>query len=271
MRRFTASFLFKSLTMKNLVTILLIIYSSINLHGQYKIYYTVKKKISNKNLEADGVLQFNVNEKKSIFYLSQYKNLIKKNYEIKENGDTIKVLHNNSICQDKKGYFYDYKNNNRTLLLYDVVCDSKTLISDKIKYPVWKVEKNSFKYKKWNVYKATATINDRNWNVLFTKDEPEIQNAGPWLFVGLPGLIVSASDDQDIYTFDITKIEKNNRTKIAEPKFFRTANFKQYSDKAISSNKRRMAKKISQEYNIPEKEVNLSGSPKYETLDFIEK
>ncbi|MDR6514289.1 hypothetical protein J2780_000853 [Chryseobacterium camelliae] len=32
-----------------------------------------------------------------------------------------------------------------------------------------------------------------------------------------------------------------------------------------------MAKKISQEYNIPEKEVNLSGSPKYETLDFIEK
>jgi GLPGLI family protein len=241
------------------------------LYGQYNLKYTLKKQINNRKFEADGLLKIDAKEKKSIFYLSQYKNLISKNYELKKNGDTLKVLHNNNICQDKKGYFYDFKNKQRTLLLYDVVCDSKTLTTDKIVYPQWKIEKKQFKYKQWDVYRAFAKINDRNWTVLFTKEYNEIQFFGPWLFVGLPGLVISASEDTNTYFFEFNKIEKNSQIAITQPKFPRKASLEKYIIDAINANKKRIIKKISAEYNIPEKDVDLSKSPKYETLDFIEK
>ncbi|MEN2436707.1 GLPGLI family protein [Weeksellaceae bacterium A-14] len=253
-------------------TIILFLLFIFNLHNcQYKIFYNIERKVNNRIFNADGVLQLNKKENKSIFYLSQYKNLIKKQYEIKENGDTIKVLHNNSICYDTKGYFYDFKNNNKTFLLYDVICESKVLISEDLTYPKWKIDNKPIKYKKSNVYRAFAKINDRNWTVLFSKDYKDVKNFGPWLFVGLPGLVIRAFDDKNNYSFELTKIEKNDNTQISKPKFSKIVSFEQYSTEAINANKKRMIKKISQQYNIPEKDVNLSDFPKYETLDFIEK
>lgn len=89
--------------------------------------------------------------------------------------------------------------------------------------------------------------------------------------VGLPGLVVQASDEMNHYFFELQKVEKVKNVTISEPDCPQKMNFKQYTDMAISSNKKRMIKKISEKFNIPENKVDISKSMKYETLDFTEK
>ncbi|MFC0342844.1 GLPGLI family protein [Epilithonimonas hispanica] len=240
-------------------------------YGQYNVYYSLEKKIESKKLLAEGLLQLNIKENRSIFYLSQYKNLLKNKFEINELGDTIKVLKNSSICQDKKEYFFNFNKKISKLLLYDVDCNSKSLINQKITLPNWKINPKLKKYKQWNVYEATAFINDRKWDVLFTKDYNDINVFGPWLLVGLPGLVVQASDEMNVYFFELEKVEKSTSIILSEPDFSKKLDFLDYKQQAITSNKKRIVKKIAAEFNIPEKDVDISNSPNYETLDFIEK
>lgn len=187
-------------------------------------------------------------------------------------GDTIKILHNSIICMDNKEYFIDFKLRQVKFLLYDVTCDSKTLINEKIVSPKWTISEKSKIYKKWEVFEAYSVINGRKWVVYFTKKYKYLYGFGPWLFVGLPGLVIYASDEMNKYFFEISSL-KNVRKyfNIIEPKFSKKMSFNQFSKKAIINNKKRMVKKISKEFSIPEKDVNISESPKYETLDFIEK
>lgn len=256
--------------MKNIVIFYFLIICA-NYNSQIKISYDVERHINGKTFSADGSLNINQKEKKSIFYLSQYKNLLKKGYEVKDNGDTIMTITNKSICHDVKGYFHDFKKSKRSLLLYDVVCESKTLINEIIKVPNWSIEQKLNKYKGWNVYTAKAKINDRNWTVLFTKDIKNMENYGPWLFIGLPGLVIFASDDKNMFTYEIKKIQKNAKFVVTQPRYSRISTFEEFVKGAIDSNKKRMIERISKEYKIPQKKVNISNSPKYETIDFIEK
>lgn len=237
---------------------------------QYTIHYSHTKKIGDRKFDSDAVLYVDFKEEKSLFTISQFKNLLKHKFEIdKITGDTIKVLSSSDICNDSRLYFNDFKNKEQISLLYDVTCDSKTLIKETLFQPKWVVSKGSKKYKKWNVYEAKASINDRNWTVYFTNEYKELVNFGPWKLVNLPGLVVYASDETKKYYFELEKIEKGGRVTI--PFYPKKSNFQDYVSKVISNHKMRMTKKISKEFSIPENEVDLSKSPKYETLDFIEK
>lgn len=238
--------------------------------SQYTASYSVTRKVSDRKFYADGFLLIDTKERKSNFYLSQYKNLLKKNYKLDENGDTIRIVQNDNICFDNKEYFFDFANKKRKLLLYDVSCDFKVLISERIKYPKWIIEKTLTKYKDWDVYKAFATINGRKWTVFFTK-KYKTDSFGPWLFVGLPGLVVYASEEMNEYFFELNKIEEDRSMVVNEPSSPKKVSFRKYVKNAIINNKSRMIKKIAKEMDIPENEVDLSFSPKYETLDFKEK
>lgn len=59
--------------------------------------------------------------------------------------------------------------------------------------------------------KATGNLYGRNWTVWFTMDIPI--SDGPWLLCGLPGLILEAIDNENIFHF--TAIELGNDTSLS--------------------------------------------------------
>lgn len=68
----------------------------------------------------------------------------------------------------------------------------------------WKILPEKNKIANFNVQKAKVNYGGRNWIAWFSNEIP-IQN-GPYIFHGLPGLIVKISDDQNNYNFSLTEI-----------------------------------------------------------------
>jgi len=69
----------------------------------------------------------------------------------------------------------------------------------------WKILPEKNKIANFNVQKAKVNYGGRNWIAWFS-NEITIQD-GPYIFHGLPGLIVKISDDQNNFIFNLTEIK----------------------------------------------------------------
>lgn len=74
----------------------------------------------------------------------------------------------------------------------------------------WNIEQETDDILGYNVQKATVTYSGRNWIAWFTPEIP-IQY-GPYVFNGLPGLIVKLYDDKNNFTFLLNSIDKKTVT-----------------------------------------------------------
>lgn len=93
----------------------------------------------------------------------------------------------------------------------------------------WKIEQKTDEILGYNVQKATVTYGGRKWIAWFTPEIP-IQY-GPYVFNGLPGLIVKLHDDKNNFTFLLNAIDKtetniykriyNNVTKTTKDKYMK--------------------------------------------------
>jgi len=70
----------------------------------------------------------------------------------------------------------------------------------------WKISNDTLTVAGYLCQKATCTFRGRNYTAWFAMDIP-IQN-GPWKFGGLPGLILKVYDNDKLYVFECTRIEK---------------------------------------------------------------
>lgn len=75
----------------------------------------------------------------------------------------------------------------------------------------WEILPEKSKIANFNVQKAKVNYGGRSWIAWFTTEIP-IQE-GPYIFKGLPGLIVKISDEKNDYNFSLTEI-KNGDDKI---------------------------------------------------------
>ncbi|GAA4156197.1 hypothetical protein GCM10022217_14990 [Chryseobacterium ginsenosidimutans] len=75
----------------------------------------------------------------------------------------------------------------------------------------WELLPEKSRIANFNVQKAKVNYGGRNWTAWFTS-EISIQE-GPYIFCGLPGLIIKISDDQNDYNFSLTEI-KNGSSKV---------------------------------------------------------
>ncbi|GAA5088852.1 hypothetical protein GCM10023210_12920 [Chryseobacterium ginsengisoli] len=75
----------------------------------------------------------------------------------------------------------------------------------------WEILSEKSKIANFNVQKAKVNYGGRSWTAWFTTEIP-IQE-GPYVFKGLPGLIVKISDEKNDYNFVLTEI-KNGDHKI---------------------------------------------------------
>lgn len=69
----------------------------------------------------------------------------------------------------------------------------------------WKISNEHCKVLSYSCQKATGYFRGRTYEVWFTTDIPV--NNGPWKLVGLPGLILKASDSRNHYVFECIGLE----------------------------------------------------------------
>jgi GLPGLI family protein len=68
----------------------------------------------------------------------------------------------------------------------------------------WKITNEKIKIGNFNCQKATTDYSGRKWTAWFTNEIP-IQD-GPYIFKGLPGLIIKISDDKQDYNFELGQV-----------------------------------------------------------------
>ena len=241
-------------------------------NNNYKVTYEFNRKVGNLKFDALGVLEMDVTNSVSKFRLSQYQNLLKNGKKIfdTDRNDSIVILGSSSICTENKIYFYDFKKDSLTSILYNVNCKSKVIIEDKIVNPKWKIFNEYKTISGYKSQKATAFINDRTWTVYFTNKFN--LNFAPWRLIGLPGAILEATENYNIYNFKFVKLEKLVDTeKITKPKFNIKSSFEEFVKKSVKQQKDEMIFKLSQMDGIKIEDIDVNSFPPYETLDFVEK
>ncbi len=103
-----------------------------------------------------------------------------------------------------------------TNYLYDNLADIKlkVITYEKIN---WKIFPDTKTVGEYSLQKAEGELGGRKWTAWFSADVPIID--GPYKFFGLPGLIFEVQDSENIFHYQLVKIEKLPADFGIEPKF----------------------------------------------------
>lgn len=195
----------------NIIIIIFVFWSSCNcfLAQNYQITYEVKFKPVQ---ESDSFIKENMVLKiandQSIFY-----NLNKNKIDSLVSKYNFKAISsiNSSLLRIKvfKNFSKDYNTVGGNFNQFNYWYKEK-----KIKYY------NLKKYGKYKDYAASEAFTDfgkRKWHLIYTNDIPI--NDGPYIFSGLPGLIIKAESLDGDYTFELIEIKKlEEKSLLAENK-----------------------------------------------------
>ncbi|MDR1091417.1 MAG: GLPGLI family protein [Prevotella sp.] len=122
-----------------------------------------------------------------------------------------------SVLDGKGGTTFESSSRGETAKLYKNRQDMEVIITDREDAQWYKcTEKNTSQ--QWDItsdtltvlgylcQKATATFRGRSYEAWFTPEIPV--NDGPWKLYGLPGLILKASDAENLFSFGIIGLEQ---------------------------------------------------------------
>jgi len=163
------------------------------------VYYSFLKQIGYSNLEKKQLDAKMQNEPLYIgaenakegatFFIGNETEIISTNYTT---GETIVT---NKFLEDSYGY------------------------KENTEIPEWKIAADTVTILNQICQKATATYKGRNWEAWFAVNIPI--SKGPWLLIGLPGLILKANDDKKQFVFECMELNTPNTV---------TSGFKPYSN-----------------------------------------
>lgn len=170
-----------------IITILLLtsnIYNSQNL----QVDYVINKKAKNNSTEVMYTLL--IDHESSLFYnTSKCQDIISENSFPKLSSEIIVAKSNDIKIYDKIGKYDFY------------------IISDaNLKWNITKEEKieNGYKLKK-----AEVNYNEKKWIAWFFESIPIPE--GPFIFKGLPGLIYSINDTENLYKIEMFNLQENKK------------------------------------------------------------
>ncbi|HLW14676.1 MAG TPA: GLPGLI family protein [Flavobacteriaceae bacterium] len=181
---------------------------------EYEIQYSIEYSIFGDNLDAKQteVLYLFSSPQTSVFmnHNSAKADEIKKNVE--------RMLQSGSIDMNKAGH----KTSDFPLEIYKNLHEGKTIVKDKLadknyvyqesQVPLdWNITSESKDYSGYQTQKATTSFAGRDYEAWFTMEIPLPD--GPYVFSGLPGLIVELYDTQNHYHFTLLSVDK-----LEEPK-----------------------------------------------------
>lgn len=148
---------------------------------------------------------------------------------------TIKDKHSDSTFLTTKRMsfmttsFKDFKSVSKNLKTNEIrkfINNFQKLFSIKIEEElIWKISNETREISSMKTQKAVANYGGRNWTAWFTNEIP-IQD-GPYIFRGLPGLILEIVDDKNDYVFSLIQI-RNSDGKLYEKENALPITWKQY-------------------------------------------
>lgn len=131
---------------------------------------------------------------------------------------SLKVKESDSVFNSTKHFsflttsFKDFKTVSKNLKTNETkkyINNFQTLFSINIEENLtWKIENEKKQILGMTVQKATTNYGGRNWTAWFTNEIPIPD--GPYVFHGLPGLILEISDLKQDFVFSIVQIKNSN-------------------------------------------------------------
>ncbi|MDE5436975.1 GLPGLI family protein [Elizabethkingia meningoseptica] len=169
----------------------------------FRVFYDMKYKTdstSSEFISKNMVLDYNVDN--SVFY----------SYKLYKSDSTI--VSNEPLNKITKTFSRDYLffvkkdlKKEKVNRYYSILLDLFD-VSDKLPKFNWKLSKDSKVIGQMKCQKATTSYKGREWIAWFTTEVPI--SDGPYIFNGLPGLIVALNDTKNNYEFNLIKIQKGS-------------------------------------------------------------
>lgn len=166
--------------------------------------------------------------------------------------DSLVIEKEKAGAEAQKKYDYqfmvikDYRQ--KKIYRFTVLLRDLYRISEKSTSFKWEITKDTKKIGDYTCQKAILLYSGRTWEAWFTTDIA-LQN-GPYVFDGLPGLIVSMKDTKNNYEFLLAAIRKDKSIDIAY-----------FSTKPLDINRKQWVKVQQDYYNDPYREMK-SGNVK---------
>lgn len=241
--------------MKNLSIILLFIFINANTKAEDSLQYSVKYKFikqkdsSNSFSKFEDVMILTMTKKTSLYYsyLKQF-GLRNSENDMNNNNDNngnheVKIDANS---KDRSKYFIlneteviqiDFAKKNK--MVSDFLINKGYKYVENLDVPIWKIETITQNILEQKCQMATTSFRGRNYIAWFATGIPF--SMGPWLFNGLPGLILKVHDDKKQFLFECMELNtQNSSTKV----------FKPYKNVQLIDAKKLKAKKKLLEQNI---------------------
>lgn len=182
------------------------------------MYKTWKELKSNQDIQI-----LEINENKSVFY-SQWARL--KDYitdSLNKTGNIDNLERRKLIHKYRTGQSYEImKDHIQNTLTYSGLIGSDALCyQDSMPKLEWSLSNQDSTILSYRCQAATAEWKGRKWKVWFTPDIPIAD--GPWKLCGLPGLILKATDSEQLFDFECFEI--SNTTSTIYP-FYKSTNRK---------------------------------------------
>jgi GLPGLI family protein len=211
-----------------------------------KYRYIKQKDSTNVNSKFDDIMILTINKSTSTYYsyLKQFglRNLentdLSKDATV-DNTKGIVSVDGNSKSTGK--YFtqneseiikIDYKNKNVTVS--DKLVSRAYFYNDTLISPIWNIENDTSTILNQKCQKATTTFKGRKFTAWFASSIS--YNMGPWLFNGLPGLILKVQDSKNQFSFECIELNTQSQS---------TKVFKAYTEsKKIDKSKLKAKKKL---------------------------
>jgi GLPGLI family protein len=174
-----------------------------------------------------GISTFCFSQKFSFIYEAKYKLDSEKPYDVNSGNMILDLKNNTSIFRDsleRKSDSMRLNNVNKSFKMgvQNQFYVKKNLAQKRIEKVItylerdylipieeilnWKITSEQKMIGKYKSQKAEANYGGRNWIAWFTTELPF--SDGPYVFSGLPGLIVSIQDSNNEYSFNLIEVKK---------------------------------------------------------------
>jgi GLPGLI family protein len=163
------------------------------------IYELKYKPNSNKDYLKEELFYLDISDKESIFR-SEHERSSDSLIQKTGYGLGFKIFYNHQyytqkIWEEKKVY---------KIISTPIFIDIYSLPIENLD---WEITQDKLKIGNFNCQKANLKYGGRNWTAWFAQEIP--LQEGPYIFNGLPGLIIKISDATSDYHFELVKIKKN--------------------------------------------------------------
>lgn len=199
-----------------------------------------------------GISTFCFSQKISFIYETKYKLNLEKPDDVNSGNMILDLKNNISVFRDSLDKKNDsiklnYGNGRYNMGVENKFYVKKNLAQNRIEKVItylgtdyllpieeilnWKITSEQKMIGKYKSQKAETTYGGRNWIAWFTTELPF--SDGPYIFSGLPGLIVSIQDSNSEYSFNLIEVKKGGNIFDARKKTVKI-DWKQYETLAKS-------------------------------------